>query len=339
MVSTPSPPPPPNPYDTAQAQGQMNKETAVAQARLNATNQVTPYGNLTYTAGPEVNGVPQYTATQTLSPEEQALFNQSVSTQKTLGEIGGQQAQKVQGILNTPFDLNSNINTQQADIGRSLLDPVWQQRQNQLEQQLANQGITPGSQAYTNAMRDFGMQRDNSYNSMLLADRGQAAQEALTQRNQPLNEISALMSGSQVQQPNFVNTPNTGIAPTDLIGAVNSSYQGQLAGYNANLQNQSAMMGGLFGLAAAPLGGWAYGGFKGLSEPELKKDKEKIGQIHGGPGLYAFRYKGEPGNTPKHIGMMAPEVQKHYPEAVERPIKGGPRIVDYRKVAKALVHG
>lgn len=42
-------PTPPDPYRTAEAQGDINRETAVDQTRLNAMNQYTPFGTLTYT--------------------------------------------------------------------------------------------------------------------------------------------------------------------------------------------------------------------------------------------------------------------------------------------------
>lgn len=264
MISTPSPPAPPDPVATAQAQSQMNKDTAVAQARLNSTNQVGPNGSLIYTAGPEVNGVPQYTATTTLSPEQQALYNLTNQTQQNLGKIGVEQSNKIGDLLNTNFDLNSAVGTQQSDIAKKLLDPVWQQRESALTTQLANQGVSQGSEAYTNALRDFGMQRDQAYNSALLQGRSQAEQEALAQRNQPLNEISALMSGSQVSQPSFGATPTTGIQAPNYEGDVAQNYAGQLQSYQIGQSQKNAMMGGLFGLAAAPLGGWAYGGFKGL---------------------------------------------------------------------------
>jgi hypothetical protein len=312
MVSSPSVPKPPDPVATAQAQGQINKDTAVSQARLNNVNQVTPYGSLTYTAGPEVNGVPQYTATTTLSPEQQNLYNLGTQTQTNLGQIGVDQSGKVRDILNTPFDLNSSISTQQADIAKTLLDPVWQQREGALRTRLANQGIAEGSEAYTNAMRDFGMQRDNAYNSALLQGRSQAEQEALTQRNQPLNEITALLGGSQVQQPSFTNTPSTGIQPANYEGDVAQNYAGQLQAYNAQTSQNNAMLGGLFGLAAAPLGGWAYNGFK-LSDERLKEDIEEVGETDGGLPIYTYRYKGEP---TVHMGVMAQEVEKMMPEAV-----------------------
>jgi hypothetical protein len=51
--SSPSTPAAPDPVATANAQGEMNKETAIANAQLNRVNQVTPYGNLTYAQTPQ----------------------------------------------------------------------------------------------------------------------------------------------------------------------------------------------------------------------------------------------------------------------------------------------
>jgi hypothetical protein len=99
---------------------------------------------------------------------------------------------------------------------------------------------------------------------LLLSGRGQANQEMLTERNQPINEITALMSGGQVSQPNFGNTPQSQVAGTDLAGLTMDAYRyGPLAQYQAEQQNRGAMMSGLFGLGGAALGGWARGGFGG----------------------------------------------------------------------------
>jgi hypothetical protein len=201
-------------------------------------------------------------SSMTLSPEQQNLYNLGTQTQSNLGNIGVEQSAKVRSILNTPFDLNSSINNQQVDINRKLLDPTWLQRESALENKLYNQGVTPGTEAYTNAQRDFGMQRDNAYNSALLASRGQASTEALAQRNQPLNEIASLLSNSQVQQPNFTNTPQTTVAPTDYLGAVNMQQSALNNQYNTQVGANNAIWGALGGLGGAALGGWAGGGFK-----------------------------------------------------------------------------
>jgi len=263
MGSSPSAPAAPDPVATAAAQTASNKATAISSYGLNATDQQTPYGSLTYAQGtPWSDGTPHYTATQTLSPEQQNLYNLGTQTQSNLGNIGVEQSDKVRGILNTPFDLNASINTQQADMARKLLDPVWQQREGSLDQKLANQGIQQGSEAYTNALRDFGMQRDNAYNGAALSGRAQASTEALAQRNQPLNEISALLSNSQVQQPNFTNTPQSQVANTDVAGITNSAFQNNFANYNAQMQQQNALYGAIGGAAGSALGGWGMGGFK-----------------------------------------------------------------------------
>jgi hypothetical protein len=55
--SSPSTPEPPDPKETAAAQTASNKETAYWNAMLNNVNQITPYGNLTYT---QTAGGPQY---------------------------------------------------------------------------------------------------------------------------------------------------------------------------------------------------------------------------------------------------------------------------------------
>lgn len=263
MSSPAAPPPAPDPVKTAQAQTDSNVKTATTQNELNNVNQVTPYGNLTYTQdGNWASGTPKYTATQTLSPEMQNLFNLNSQTQSNLGNIGVEQSGKVRDILNTPFDVNSAINTQISDQATSLLDPIWKQRLQDQESTLMNRGLDPQSEAYANAMRDFSDQRDRSYTSAALAGRGQAMTEALANRNQPLNEISALLSGSQVQQPNFVNSAQASIAPTDVAGITQQGYQNSLIPWQSQNEYNQALMGGLFGLGGAALGGWGRSGFK-----------------------------------------------------------------------------
>ena len=260
---SPSPPAPPDPAATAAAQAAANKETAIAQAGLNMTNQQTPYGSLTYNQiGKWDDGTPRYEATTTLSPEQQNLYNLYTQAQTNLGNIGVQQSAKIGDILNTPFDINAGRATELSDINKTLMDPQWQQARAGLETDLINRGVRPGSEAYTRAVSDFEKNKANAYNQMFLSAYNTANQAALTERNQPINEITALMSGSQVSQPNFVGTPQTSVAPTDIIGPTYSNYQAQLGNYNSAVSRNNAMMGGLFGLASAPLGGWATRGFK-----------------------------------------------------------------------------
>lgn len=263
MVSSNSPPTPPDPTKTAAAQTQMNKDTAVAQYGLNATNQVTPQGNLSYSQiGTWGDGTPRFQATTSYSPEQQNLYNLGTKTQTNLGNIGVSQSQKIGDLLNTPFKIDDATDSKIGQLQKGFLDPQWQRQQDAMETQLINKGIAPGSEQYKNAQTDFSNQRQKAYDQSYLDIHNTAQQSALTERNQPINEISALLSGSQVSQPNYANTPSAGIAPTDYIGAVGQNYQAQLQNYNTQQQQKNAMMGGLFGLGSAGLGGWAYGGFK-----------------------------------------------------------------------------
>ena len=78
---------------------------------------------------------------------------------------------------------------------------------------------------------------------------GAAVQDTLTARNQPLNEITALMSGSQVNQPNYVGTPQASVANTDYAGMVQNQYNARMQQAQMKNANNQALMGGLFGLA------------------------------------------------------------------------------------------
>jgi hypothetical protein len=79
----------------------------------------------------------------------------------------------------------------------------------------------------------------------------------------PLNEISALMSGSQIQNPQFQSYSGANIAPAPIANAA-----AQQGAYNANAYNQqvaqnNANLSGLFSLGGAALGVPSIGGAVG----------------------------------------------------------------------------
>ena len=110
-----------------------------------------------------------------------------------------------------------------------------------MQAQLANQGITQGSEAYNNAQDAFGRQKNDAYSQAALSGIGigqQARQQALQEqefgRTEPINIINSLRTGNQVQLPSFVNSAQQQTtAGPDLLGAANAKYQGQLGAYNA----------------------------------------------------------------------------------------------------------
>lgn len=281
----------PDPYATAAAQSTANKDTAVAQAGLNAVNQYTPYGNLEYDQmGTWADGTPHYSSRQTLGASEQRQLDLANQAQELYGQAGVAQLGRLQGMLSNPFSpsLSGGVSDYSTMFGRygdpnigrdqvesalmSRMQPQMDRDRAALETRLANQGIGYGSEAYSGAMDDFNRgvndarlgavaqagqeqsrlaglaQQDAGFQN---AYRQQSLQEQLALRNQPLNELSALLSGSQVQQPNFTNTPQTSVQGTDLTGAVGQGYAGQMAGYQAKVGQQNATMGAGAGLAAA----------------------------------------------------------------------------------------
>lgn len=259
-MDTPDAPQAPDPAQTAAAQSASNKATAVAQYGLNATNQNTPQGSLTYKQiGQWEDGTPRFEANTTLNQGEQGIYDTGVQTRQNLGNIGANQSAKIGSLLNTPFDINASRDSKIGDIQKKFLDPQWNEAQERQKTELFNSGVRPGSEAYDRAMRDFSTNRQRGYDQSYLDAYGAANTAALTERNQPINEISALLSGSQVSQPNFQSTPSPGVAPTDVIGANQQSLNQQNLGFNAQVAQNQGLMSGLFGLGSAGLGGWTYG--------------------------------------------------------------------------------
>ncbi len=253
----------PDPKATADAQTASNKETAIANAGLNMVNQYTPDGSLTYAQeGTWADGTPKYGATTALTPENAALKAQEAEFDKKFNEIGIAQTDKIGGILSKPLNLNNEATEARiTELARKRLDPRFAEEDQKLEQDLINRGIRPGSAAYDSMRRTFAEGKNDAYNQLYLNARGQATTEALTERSAPINEITALLNGGQVTQPNFINTPNVTQAGTDVAGMIydsaNMNNANAMQRYNAKNQAYSAGMGGLFGLGSALIGGGA----------------------------------------------------------------------------------
>jgi hypothetical protein len=239
----------PDPIATAKAQTEQNVQTATTQQQLNMVDQTTPDGNVRYTqTGTWADGTPKFEATTSLDALGQQANQQSKQFDVLTNQIGIDQAGRIAQTLGQPVNLNNETTEARLmELGRRRLDPVMRERRDSLETDLINRGIRPGSAAYDSMKRQNNEAENDAFNQLLLSGRGQAVQEALTERNQPINEITALMSGGQVSQPQFAAAPQTGVANTDLAGMIYRNYEGKLANHNAT-------MGGLFGLGGALIG-------------------------------------------------------------------------------------
>lgn len=335
-MDTPQPAAAPDPIATAAAQTASNKATATAQYGLNATNQVTPNGSLSYKQiGTWDDGTPRFEATTSLSGQQQSLYDKGNITQNNLADIGNEQSARIGKLLNTPVDLNTATENKIDQLGAARLDPRFAREGAALETSLANRGIAPGSRAYGAEHNLFDQGKNDAYNQLYLTGRGQGATEALTERNQPINEIAALLSNSQVSQPNFTSTPSPGVAPTDVIGAQQQSLNQSNVGFNAQLQQNQGLYNGLFGLGKAAVGGWA------MSDIDTKENIEVVGERPDGLHVIDFDYRPEFGlDDDRHRGFVAQEVAQVYPDAVARvPSRGNRLAVDYSKVPDLFTLG
>lgn len=278
----PAAPAAPDPNATAQAQGAQNRETALANLETSMIGQQTPYGTLSYAkTGTSDAGNPQYTATTTLSPEQQQLLGIQQTGQINLGNLGLSQLGRIQDSVSQPFSYAGLPAAPTADdaytqaLKQSIItrnQPQQDRAFAQLQQQLANQGITDqGSEAYRAAMdnynrgvNDFSLGADQTAAGEMASRFGlqeqarqQAIQEEAYARDRPLAEYTAFTSGSAPQMPTFQNTPTYNQQPADITGPTYANYQGQLQANQLAAQNASSSNAGLFGLGSAAIMGAA----------------------------------------------------------------------------------
>lgn len=322
-------PAPTPPRETSAAQTGSSVSTSIANAFLQNMDETTPDGTKTfnqtgsYSFTDPYTGqtytVPRFSVTQTLSDAQQAIKDQNDVASLNLSTLGadlsGQLGQKLTG----NFSLgNEATEGRLFELGRTRLDPMFAQRDEDLRTRLANQGIKAGSAAYDREMALLGQQQNDAYNQLLLTGRGQASQELLAEDNQRINQISALLGGGQVSAPNFMTGAGVGAIPTTDNASIIANNDAQRQ--QAWAQGQAAM--------GSMIGG--LGGLFALSDERAKDDVERIGETDDGLGLYSFKYKGD---DKTQIGLMAQDVKKKKPKAVKK-LPSGLMAVNYAEALR-----
>lgn len=321
-----SAPRPTPPKETSAAQTGSSVSTSIANAFLTNQNETTPDGTKTfdqtgsYSFTDPYTGqkydIPRFSVTQTLSPAQQAIKTQNDQASLNLSTLGNSLSGTLGQQLTGNFKLgNEAVEGRLMELGSKRLDPMFANRDEDLRTRLANQGIKAGSQAYDREMGLAGQQENDAYNQLLLQGRGQASQELLTEDNQRINQIGALLSGGQVSQPNFMTGANVAGAPiTDNASIIANSDQARMNAWQQSQAATGSMIGGL-------------GGLFSLSDERAKTDMKKIGKTEDGLGLYSFKMKG---SDETQIGLKAQDVKKKKPGAVaKRP--DGLLAVNYKK--------
>lgn len=242
--------PPPGDYKGA------SEEESKKNAQLNRPNSSTPFASQQWTQ--DANG------------------NWQVDTGLSggLGAAAGEVGDQAHMALSQPLDLSGLPQLDSGEGARdqaikaaygqatSRLDPQWTQRDEQLRQRLANQGLDPDSEAGKNATHEFGQERNDAYGSAMNSAIGQgtaagnsvfqnslmarqtALAEALRKRGQPLAELGALQG--LMQQPQF----NQVQGPQYLNASMAQSNDAWRA-WQAQQQQQADMFGGIGDLAGA----------------------------------------------------------------------------------------
>lgn len=342
-MAKPSAPKTPSVTETAGAQTASNVSTAIANQQLNAINQQGPNGSVEYSqAGTysftdpstgKVYQLPKLTQTTTLSPGQQAIYDAMTGAQGNLANTAKTQSARLDGLLSEPFSLdNDATEARLMELASKRLNPQLDRRREQEAVRLRGQGIMPGSTAYDEAMRQVNEGENDAVNQLLLTGRNQAVQEALLERSQPLNEIIGLASGTQVQTPQAMAAPQTGMAGTDVAGITQQNYANQMAGYNSQMGQWNSGIGGLFSLGGSALqAAGSAGGFAPLfagmfSDERLKTDIKATGDEVAGVPVKSWKWRG---SGEPDVGVIAQDVEKKHPEMVDRSHPSGYRRVNY----------
>lgn len=338
-------PAPPDYKKLAQQQNQSNIEMARMGLAANRVNQQTPFGGLSYSqTGTDAYGNPTYTATQTLSPEQQAIYNkQSGLTSDILGAAQGGMGNVYNALMQGGVDQSKlaqtgiNPGETYSDAIMRRLQPQLNAEKGQFDAQMANQGIAQGTEAYNNAKRDFDQRQNDKLTSAVVGgfNTGLAAnQQGFNQAQQnlmsPINMVNALRTGSGITNPNYVNAASMANVPgVDYMGAGQAQYNSDLAATNANNAGLMNFTSGLMNIGGAalmsPTGTFTgpTGLFSKFSDERLKTNIKRIGTHDLGIGIYSYHYK-DGYNLPEglQIGVMAQELEKVLPNAVTTMANG-----------------
>jgi len=248
----------------------------------------------------------------------QNLFNQALQGGQFTNQALTQQNQNQ--LANLGFNNQIGQQGYQNQLAaQAANNPALQQMySNQQAQQLANNSI--GQQQFANQMQNANLANQA---------RQQGFGELSYMRNEPLNTLNAVRSGSQVQGAQFVNPAQQATTTgADYLSAAQAQGQYNMGAYNAQQAAQASANQGLMGL------GGTLGAAAIMSDIRTKENIVKIGIAENGLPVYVYEYKPEykaEAGDGKFVGYMAHEVEEFKPEAViTRP--DGIKMVDYAQL-------
>jgi hypothetical protein len=196
-------------------------------------------------------------------------FGQGLAAQQAQNAASQQlynQYMGVQGLQNQAVNQN-----QQAALAQYQAQLSGQQQgfgQQVTGQQLSNQALSQNQNTALQQQQAALAAQNQQFNQNLQGAQfgntaqQQSLQQQLALRNQPLNEISGLMSGSQIQMPQFPGYQGANVAGTPVMQGAMAQGQSAMDQYGIQSANVNAQNAGLYGLAgSAATAGMAYAAF------------------------------------------------------------------------------
>lgn len=292
----------------AQAQANQSQQNTQSQTQANRPDQNTAFGYSNWYQGPDGQW------------HQQTGFN---------GALGGAaQGLEAQLAANAghPFDNGSAARDQAIQSAytqsTSRLDPRFNQAQEQLQAQLANEGLDPNSAAYRNAMQQFSQQRNDAYQGAMNSAIGQgtAAQQATFGENlqaqmAPFQQLEALNGLGGM--PSFMGANRAD--PAQLLAAMTA--YGNFSLGQADQNNQ--LLGSGLGAAGTAIGA---GAGLALSDERMKENvvRHPFEVVPGVP-LASFEYRHAPGQ--RFAGVIAQDLERVAPQHVHHT-EDGLKMVD-----------
>lgn len=246
-------------------------------AYFNRIDQYTPTGNLVF-SGPGRN-----VATMTLSRDQQNILNRQEESDLALldmalgrqGNLEGNLPDLVSGLEGLDGFDRARYEDAIFDRGSELLNRQFDRQEGRLRQDLANRGLMSfdpelGEAAQTE-LGLFNQNRDEAFEALALdaVTRGGAESRADLQSNvatqltdanlresnraRQFNELAALLGLNQTAQPGLSSF--YGPSQADVMGGFALQNQANIANAQNAQSQRNALMGGLFGLGSAFLGG------------------------------------------------------------------------------------
>jgi hypothetical protein len=277
-------------YQKAMDQFSRTKTDAYNQAMMGATSQAGQQAQIDY----GINmGLRQEQAQEALNAANYGMGAQGQNFQQRLAAAQANNA-ALQGQFGMGQQaLQQQLAAQQAAFGQSMQGSQYDLAR---QQQAFSQRQAAGSQNFNQQLQ--GAQFQNQ-------QRQQQLTEMMQQRGFSLNEINAILTGTQVGMPSFAGYNTAGAAQgTDYSGAGRDSYGAQMDAYNA-------------AQAASPLNAatsLASTGLKAyMSDARIKRDIKRVGRHPRGYGIFTYRFIGERGHR---LGVIAQDVARVRPDLV-----------------------